>query len=236
MTVNSIYLVSMKRILLSWYIDLLIFFALWELTSYLLEWVAFLPFWAPYISLILIRAAASKAVGTPGLYFLSINHKTMEVDRYIYNQESSGTIIWGTLFISEGMSNLVRWIEFDAPQPMFGLFLDYNIQTAIQFIFGSAFIAAGYWMLKLNIKGLFLGITTLTVMLFSMLLSWQQWNPNLIAAMVTKRRLARGGTVRQEEIEFFQFLMPEVMVTIMVICILSLLYSYKKFNMRASPK
>jgi len=69
----EIYHASKKRLLLSWDIDFLLFMTLWELLSYFLSLDASVPFWAPYLMFLVIRAISGKYIGSIGNLFLGID-------------------------------------------------------------------------------------------------------------------------------------------------------------------
>lgn len=133
------------------------------------------------------------------------------------------------MLILSGTKQLVRWTQIYVPQPMFGLIPDDLIQILFRLMFGTASILAGYWFLKLNIKGFYLAISTAVVMLISYALSWNLWDP-IVEKMVSVRRDFQGLPVREGEIEFMQALFPEGMMVASVISIFLMLITYKKFR------
>lgn len=223
------YSVSKKRLLLSWYIDFLFFMTLWGLLSYFLNLDANLPFWVPYIIFFIIRALAGKYIGSIGYIFLGIDKETKTVHSDIFESESWLTILLGVLFILEGTKQLVRWTQLFVSQPAFGFFPDETTQVLIHIIFGASSIIAGYWFLKLDIKGLYLGIVTALIHIISDALSWQLWDP-VAEKMAIARRELQGIPVREGEIEFMQTLLPEGLLVAATIAIIAMLFTFKKFK------
>ena len=232
MVYSDIYLVSKKRILLSWYVDLLLFLTAWELLVYFLNLQAALPFWLPFILLFITRALLSKLIGSPGLFFLSIDKDTMEVDRNISNNENWCTILIGIMSILGGCKQLVRWTEFNVIYPQFGSVPGDTIHILTQIVYGSLFILAGYWFLKLNIKGFFLSVAALSLQLISTTLSWDLWKITAFE-MVIERRTAQGLPIRNGEIEFMQAYLPTAIVTTSMMVIIAMLFTYKNFKQRS---
>lgn len=220
---------SKKRLLLSWYIDFLFFMTLWELLVYFVDTESKAPFWLPYTAFAIIRFVSEKYIGSVGLNFLGINKDSGCVDQHIFERESKLTILLGILFILEGTKQLVRWTQFFVSQPVFGYFPDESTQIVIHVSYGILFILSGYWFLKLNVKGLFLGITIEVLNIASDALSWSLWGP-VVKDMVVTRREFQGRPVSEGEIEFMQLLIPGGMLLAAVLAILAMLFTYKRFN------
>ncbi|MCD6346199.1 MAG: hypothetical protein J7L96_02135 [Bacteroidales bacterium] len=147
----------------------------------------------------------------------------------IFQRENWLTILLGVLFIIEGTKQLVRWTQIFVPQPVFGFFPNDLTQIIIHIILGISSIIAGYWFLKLNIKGLFLGVSVALINIASDSLSWKLWNP-VVEKMVVARRELQGLPVRDGEVEFMQSLFPEGMLVAAVLAIIAMLFTYKRFK------
>ena len=223
------YIASKKRLLLSWYIDFLLFMTLWVLLSYFLNLGEIIPFWSPYVLFIIIRAFAGKYVGSIGYLFLGIDKESSTVRSYIFERENWLTILLGVLFVLEGTKQLVRWTQLFVSQPVLGFFPDETTQVLIQLIFGASSIVAGYWFLRLDIKGFYLGIVVALFHLVSDALSWQLWDP-VVEKMVIARRELQGIPVREGEIEFMQSLFPEGQLAAAVLAIIAMLFTIKRFK------
>lgn len=220
---------SKKRLVLSWYIDFLFFMTLWGIVSYLFHFEASLPDWVPYLLFMIIRTISGKYIGSIGYQFLSLDKESRTVNKIIFERETWLTILLGVLFILEGTKQLVRWTQMFVPMPFFGFFPDQATQVTIHIIFGIASILTGYWFLKLNIKGLYLGVTVALMSIVSDALSWSLWDP-AVEKMVVARRELQGLPVRNGEIEFMQSLFPEGMVTAASLAIIAMIFSYKRFK------
>jgi len=194
------------------------------------------PFWLPYVVLIIFRIILSKTIGSPGLYFLSIDNKSMAVDEQIHSQETWCTILAGAVLTLKGTKNLVGWLDYEVANisiPIFGFFPSDNIQIAMYLTTGFLLILSGYWFFKLDMKGYFLVIALSSLVFISNLLSWNLWEP-VAAEIVMKRRTAQGLSLRAGEIEFMQTFMPWALVIGSAVIILTLLISYKKFKKQFS--
>lgn len=227
------YQASKKRLLLSWFIDFLFFMTLWGLLSYFLSLDASLPFWFPYLVFIIIRAISGKYIGSIGYSFLGIDKESKTVNPNIFKRETWLTILLGVLFILEGTKQLIRWTQIFVPQPVFGFFPDDLTQVIIHIILGIVSIFAGYWFLKLYIKGLYLGVSVALIHIVSDALSWKLWDP-VVAKMVVARREIQGLPVRDGEIEFMQSLYPEGMLAAAGLAIIAMLFTYKCLTIASS--
>jgi hypothetical protein len=226
---TGVYQASKKRLFLSWYIDFLFFMTLWGLLSYFLKLNPPLPYWAPYLIFIVIRAVTGKYVGSIGYAFLAIDNEEKTVNPKIYERENWLTILLGMLLILEGTKQLVRWTQLFEHLPIFGFFPDGAVQITVHIVFGISSILAGYWFLKLDIKGLYLGILLGLINILSDALSWNLWDP-VVEKMVIARRALQGVPVREGEIAFMQSLFPEGMLAVVSITIVAMLFTCKRFK------
>lgn len=223
------YRASKKRLFLSWYIDFLFFMTLWGLLSYFLVMDAALPFWVPYLLFVVIRAISGKYIGSIGYMFLSINKETKTITPSIFERENWLTILLGVLLILEGTKQLVRWTQMFVSQPIFGFFPDDVTQVLVHVLLGVSSILAGYWFLKLNIKGFYLAVSVAIVNIASNALSWNLWDP-VVEKMVLARRELQGLPVRDGEIEFMQSLFPEGMLLAASLAVVAMLFTWKRFK------
>ncbi len=226
---TEIFQASKKRLVLSWYIDFLFFMTLWGLLSYFLKLDSSLPFWVPYLVFFVIRAVTGKYVGSIGYAFLGIEHAEKTVNPKIYERENWLTMLMGILLILEGSKQLVRWTQLFVPQPIFGFFPGDAVQIAIHVALGISSITAGYWFLKMNIKGLYMGITVALINMLSDVLSWKLWDP-VVEQMIIARRELQGMPVREGEIAFMQSLFPEGMLAVAGIAIVAMLFTYRRLR------
>ncbi|NJA07567.1 hypothetical protein HC024_17795 [Methylococcaceae bacterium WWC4] len=222
------YQASKKRLLLSWYIDFLFFMTLWELLAYYLGLGASIPFWVSYLLFVVMRAISRKFIGSIGYLFLGIDNETKLVNKNIYDGENWLTIVLGVLLILEGTKRLVRWTQVFVSQPIFGFIPDDTTQIIIHVLLGGSSILAGYWFLRLNIKGFYLAVSVAIVNIASDALSWSLWDP-IVEKMVIARREFQGLPVRDGEIEFMQSLFPESMLLAATLAVIAMLFTYKRF-------
>lgn len=226
---TEIFKVSRKRLLLSWYIDFLFFMTLWGLLAYFLGLDAEMPFWVPYVTFGVIRAISGRYIGSIGYSFLGIDRVSRTVSPCIFGRENPLTMLIGVLFILEGSKQLVRWTQLSVSQPFFGVIPDDTTQIIIQIVYGISFVISGYWFLKLDIKGLYLGVSVLLISAFSDVLSWKLWDP-VVATMIVARREVQGRAVADGEIQLMQSLIPEGMLVVSVLVIIAMLFTYKRFK------
>ncbi len=220
---------SKKRLLLAWYIDFLFFMTLWGLLTYFLSLENSLPIWAPYLTFLIVRTLATKFIGSIGYSFLSIDKDNLSVNPNILSTENWLSILVGVVLLLEGTKQLVRWTQVFVSQPAFGFFPDESTQVLIHLLFGVFSILAGYWFLKLDIRGFIAGMAVTIASLISDGLSWKLWDP-VIEQMVLSRREVEGLPVREGEIEMMQSLMPEGLVVFAVVSMIAMLISYPKFK------
>ena len=220
---------SKKRLLLSWYIDFLFFMTIWGGLTYIIDVDGIAPFWVPYVVFVVVRAVSFKFVGSIGFSFLSINKDDLTVTETTLNKENWLTMLLGVLFVLEGTKQLVRWTQTFVSQPAFGFFPDESTQIIMHLMFGGISILAGYWFLKLDIRGFIAGIGVATLNVISDSLSWKLWDP-IIEQMVLKRKEVQGLPVREGELEMMQALMPEGLIAFAIACIIAMLFTYPRFK------
>ena len=220
---------SKKRLLLAWYIDFLFFMTLWGLLTYFLSLENSLPIWAPYLTFLIVRTLATKFIGSIGYSFLSIDKDNLSVNPNILSRENWLSILVGVVLLLEGTKQLVRWTQMFVSQPAFGFFPDESTQIFIHLLFGVFSILAGYWFLKLDIRGFIAGMAVTIASLISDGLSWKLWDP-VIEKMIISRREVEGLPVREGEIEIMQSLMPEGLVVFAAVSMIAMLVSYPKFK------
>jgi hypothetical protein len=226
---TEIFKVSRRRLLLSWYIDFLFFMTLWGLLAYFLSPDVEIPFWVPYATFGVVRAVSGKYIGSIGYSFLGIDRVSRTVNPYIFERENPLTMLIGVLLILEGSKLLVRWTQLSVTEPVFGVFPDETTQIIIQIVYGIALVISGYWFLRLDIKGLYLGISVLLISAVSDVLSWKLWDP-LVETMIVARREVQGRAVDTGEIELMQSLIPEGMLVVSGLVIIAMLFTYRRFK------
>ena len=221
---------SRGRQLLAWYIDFLFFASIWALAGY----VANLSFGHDLLLSVLIffpvRYFLSMFVGMPGDYLLSIN-PDRSVDEDVLDQENWLTILVGLLLLLEGTKRLVRWTEFDQGFPFFGSTPDPAMQIAIGLLSGLAYILAGALILKVHRMGFWLAISLFVLEAISILLSWKLWDAAAIGVVVARREY-QGLPVREREVEFMQWLLPEALLFSLVVGFVILLGNAGRFAPR----
>lgn len=220
---------SKKRKFLAWYIDFLFFLSLWALLEHFIGNRHSIPFWVPYVLFISVRFITTKYLGSIGMTFLGISNEDGTVDQHTWSNETVVTIFLGVISVLEGTKQLVRWTEYFIAQPAFGFLLSEPTQIALQLLYGCIYTLAGYWILKLDIRGLYLGLSVAIINIASDILSWNLWD-GVVKDMVIARRSIQGIPVRDGEIEFMQSIMPEGMLVASSLAVLLLIISYKNFR------
>lgn len=219
---------SKKRILLAWYIDLLLFSVSWNLLSYFLNLQIHLPIWSQYACFVVIQVIALKTIGSAGHVFLGINLASGTVEPNTFQRESWLTILIGVLLILEGTKQMVKWTQFNMPIPAAGFHPHDFTQIAIHVAFGISAVTAGYWFLKLKIQGLYLGVFLCLFSMISNTLGWKLWNP-VIANIITARRELQGRSFSDGGIEYMLQVMPEGRLIAVAVLIVAMLLTYKRF-------
>lgn len=226
---NTINKASKKRLVLAWYIDFLLFMALWGLLSYFIGLDSSIPFWAPYLAFVIIRTVATRLIGSIGYSFLSIDKDSLCVNPGLLGRENWLSMLLGVLLILEGTKQLVRWTQIFVSQPAFGFFPDDGTQILIHIVTGGLCILAGYWFLKLDIRGFITGIGVALINLISDGLSWGLWDP-VVEKMLMARKELQGLPVREGELEFMQSLMPEGLIAAALVMIIAMIITYPKLK------
>ncbi len=188
-----------------------------------------MPFWVPYAAFIAVRTISYKYMGSIGSIFMSIDRNNLCVKGDVFNRENWLTILLGVLLVLEGTKQLVRWMQTFVAQPAFGFFPDESTQIIIHLVFGCLLVVAGYWFLKLDIRGLMVGMVVGLLSITSDLLSWELWGP-VVEQMVITRREVQGLPVREGEIEIMQSLMPLGSVIAVVVVVVAMAFSYRRFK------
>jgi hypothetical protein len=199
---------SRKRLLLSVYIDFLFYTSVIYIAGYWLalsghkyggaEKIAFV------FSVLLWKKKSLGRVflGISDDYYLSEDLK---------NRETFLLMALATIFVLDGTKQIVRWTQFSA-WPFFGFIPESFSYVAISFLSGGLSILAGFWLYKLDIRGLYLSAVIVLMQLFSMILSHEYFN-GVIAQKIIERRAIQGIAVREGEVEFLQqFLTPAIII------------------------
>lgn len=230
------YRASTRRLLLAGLIDLVFFIAIWTLLASWIEQIESLPFWVPFVLFFPLHLAAKKYLGSPGYVFLSINKQSVTVDRRIRDNENWLTMLLGFVFLLEGAKQLSRWTQTFVPVPYFGAIPDNEAQVALYIFIGLLYILTGYWLLTLNVKGIYLSLAMAGMLLASTIVSWDLWD-TVAEQMVVSRREFQQMPVNNHEIEFMQSIFPEgiVVVTVLTMCCLLIVAKHCKNLTAHSP-
>ena len=230
---------SAKRLLLSGYLDYLLFGAPWAIAVWALEssWPALprlsLPLRLCYF-LVLEATLLGPLKWSPGQYCLGIVawkrspfadprdpetvHPTYLVDPRIKSNERWWTVLLGVLSILDAAKSISRWTLWHAPMPVMGMQLSSEATIAFQILLGVAEVAVGVAVLRLRPAALMLGLVVYGFLIVSILLSWDLL-PAWIEQAVTAKRASLGRTSRPGEIGSMSTLVP---VATLVSCCVAL--------------
>jgi len=220
---------SIRRRVLAWFIDYLLFAVAWALLAFAIDPVLSVGgFLLSLIVFLILRAILGYFIVSPGYALLSIDGDG-DVDPEIKEGESWLTMTLGVLILLGGTKQLVRWTQIDAVWPYFGFVPGPVEHVVISVVFGVVSVVAGCLILKLRRLGQILGIAVGAAYLASAVLSWNLWD-RLIADQVQARRAVQGLPVRAGEVEFMQALFPEVPIAVAAVMILLLLIPSRRFS------
>ena len=221
---------SWLRRLLSWYLDLLVFLTAWGLLEYFAaRWMA-LPPWVPYLAFLALTFPARRWLGSPGMLALGIDRVSGAVTAPAFARESWLTLLLGVLFVLDGTKQLVRWTQLMVPQPFLFFFpKDDSAQIAISVASGALSVVAGWWLLKVDRRGLWLALALVAVYLVTVVFHWNTWD-GIAADMVTQRRALQGLPVRPNEVERMQMIVPEGFAALGALLAAGLLLSWRRFT------
>lgn len=176
----------------------------------------------------LAHAVLHGAVASPGMHMLGIDRE-YAVDEDIAMRESWLTVMVGSGMVWSGMEEALRWIALPFPMPYFGLVASMGLDMVIALVHGSLYVAAGWLILRMSGWGLWLGLALGLADVCSIILSWSLWD-KLVPFLVGFRRHAQGLPVREGEVEFMQFLLPEVVLVISLLVMVALLANWSRFT------
>ena len=166
MEVDQLIPASKKRLVLSVYIDFLLFSALWGLGSYFLVTEGDTPFWLQLAVFSVLEAMLMWQFSSPGLYFLSIYSLkrsttlpdgpgslaigSFVVEPAVYEEENWLTMLLGVVCILEGAKSMVRWTQWAVPIPLLGMPTEPVTFAVISSFWGVLLIYLGYAFFKLK--------------------------------------------------------------------------------------
>jgi len=202
---------SRGRLLLAAYVDYVLFTLVFEPGAWLLKrggvqvtgWVVSLVLFVA-VELLLVRLERSPGRAVLGIVALDGRQQVLPAWRA---RERWWTMLLGTLGISEGAKEAVRWTFGLPPPPFMGLALDWDTRAAIVTTNGIVFILAGLGVLCTRVWGTVLGVAVCVVGIASWIASWSQV-PAWVAARTIARRNAQGLPVREGEIEMMTRVLP----------------------------
>jgi hypothetical protein len=97
------------------------------------------------------------------------------VDPAWLTRESLVTMIVGVLLVVSGVSGLTSWTITSPPTPYFGLPLGPVLSALFTLFFAAPMAAAGFLVLRLDLRGVWIGAGTMALMLLAVLLGWEEW-------------------------------------------------------------
>jgi hypothetical protein len=219
--------VTIKRYLLAWYLDFIIFSVVVLLGAYFAEWTLGRTLLAQFVGFFVLRFLYGYFLQTPGMTLLGIQKDgTRDLSQNI--NENWATLLVGTLFLLDGSKRAVRWTEYPRAIPEFGILPDETDQMILSLGWGLTLMVAGALLLQMKRSGLFLALFLTLLGLFSVILSWPILD-QAIAQEVVARRTAQGVGYDPGEIEFMQDLIPKMMIGGNVLLLAALLAIQNRF-------
>ncbi len=240
---------SKKRLLLSAYIDYLYVSVLWTFLGYTLtsfftdisalpplgRWLLFGAYellifkfnfpsiGAKFLSIGKFKYQAFDKAGKTITSHLSL------VNSWIKANESWCSMIVALLFLTDGTKSLVRWMMWTPPMPFFGMQTSAQASIIIYLVIGAVEIGISFYLFRLNMRGFFIGYPYLILTSLSTLMSWNLWD-SFAEEMVIRRKTYQGLPVKEDEIEFFQSIMPEAILIYLAMLLIALTALFLKFR------
>jgi len=228
---------SKLRRLLAAYIDYLLFGMLWETAVHIIA-PGGVSVLYKFFGFFIFEAVLMWRMGSPGMYFLSIyaasqtifssdeNDKIsamrLMVNPNIYSNEKWYTILIGVFIIISGCKEFIHWTVYTTPIPIFGFFPGAVMTAIINMIIGAIIIFAGYHILKLSKKGLYLTLLSGVIYIFSIIRGWGLWDEVVTQTMIERRAL-QGRTLTDTEIELVRMLFPEIYLISTILLMLTVI-------------
>ena len=181
---------------------------------------------------------------SPGYWMLGIRAplgSSPRVDPVWPARESIVTMVLGALLFIGGASGLTSWTVSAPPTPYFGLPLGAVLSTLFTLLCAAGLVAAGLLILRLDLRGVWIGAGTVTLALLAILLGWEDW-PAWIQVEL-QRQLApdpRGSTApgSAQDLAGFASVMRYVLVLVPTAYGVGLGLTWRRFTRRptAAPR
>lgn len=225
---------SKRRRLLALVLDYFFFIVLWKPVAMVLVDVG-VPADSGVVGLLLFAlvAGAWRALGrpTPGQWALGLRRVEAElhVDARILGVEAWWTMLAGSLGVMDGAKKLIRWTSDLPPPPFFGLELGEPALDLALFALGALELIAAVLVLRGLALGALLGLLELVVELASLALGYDAFFA-WVEARTIARRAAQGLSVRPEEVELMQLMLPGGVMLAVLVGGSLLAMSYRRFS------
>lgn len=115
---------------------------------------------------------------SPGFWLLDISWPhggKPRVDPARTTKESTALLAVGTGLCALGVGFLTAWTTYHTPVPYFGLSLPLWLTIPVTMLGSAALIASGVLVLRLDVRGVWLGAGLMVPMLLGSLLGWSDW-------------------------------------------------------------
>lgn len=241
---------SKKRLFLAFYLDYILLSLVVGYFSIFVLNIKEVPIYINLVILLIFESIITQKFESPGMKLLSISKRRISctdddgkicskkiniVDPEIYNNENWLTIIIGIFFILEGSKRCIRWAIWTPSSPFLGIQTDDLSFPLISIAMGVICISAGYFYFKLSKYGFWLAIGILLTDIFSIVLSWDQWD-EICKQLIINRREYQGLPVTEESIHFMQSIIPEYTIGFSIVILILLLFSFKKLKNKKPPQ
>ena len=171
---------------------------------------------------------------SPGYWMLGIRAplgSSPRVDPAWPIRESVATMVVGVLLCMGGASGLTSWTVSAPPTPYFGLPLGAVSSTVLTLLFAAAMTAAGVLILRLDLRGVWIGAGAMALMLLAVLLGWENW-PAWIQAELERQLAADSDAAQPGDVAGFAAFARTLLVLFPVAYGLGLGLTWKRFTRR----
>jgi hypothetical protein len=212
---------SRKRRWLAYYIDLMLFGAVWHLIDYGLRMLfpAYreMPLWGQILILTVLENIAPPK-WSPGVNLLSMRQEgeALVVDRAIWEHENWLTVLMAVALINDGAKAMFRWTLWTPPIPVFGAPTNEFTSGVLFLAFGLAEIYGANGIFKLRAWGAQMLLVVEGMALLSILQSWDLWDA-WMELYVQRRHAFYGRAMRPEMIQAARLMVPEFFVAGMAV-------------------
>ncbi len=226
---------SKKRLLLSWYIDFLMFKPLSEMILYSYDPDYSLPSWMLLIAFFVFRIFLIIVARSPSEYMLGIDTLSDKVELQIYRRENWLTILVAMFLLMIGISLSTAWTKTSFVYPIFGFVPERPLFILFSLGLGALYILSSILIFRMKYTGFFLALAVIALRIYSDWKSWHLW-PDIAEKMALEAKADMTIEIQQRHVEFLQNLFPQDMIIFHSIIATALILTFFRFKPLVSNK